>query len=427
MLSVPESEAMVLGGVLSGTTDLDDVLEVVNPDEFTPGAYKTIFETIKALYEKGVPVDLVTINDNAVRRFDVTVLAQLTESAASKQSALHHARMVKDASIRRVVAEEGEGLIRAARSGVDPSILVEQATSALSGIATASSDVGSGEITDVIQRLWNNTTSRAENPTTCAGFSTGYQQLDRLLGGWMPKKLYLVAGRPGMGKTAFVLNSIYRGRNASQIFSIEMDDEELVGRIVCFDQHINTLAVRDGRLTDEQYERFGEGCQAVNESGIRIDDSPVITVEEIKARSRIAVKKHGCKIIAVDHCGLVKATDNKASTAEKIGHVSWQLKTLARELKVPVILLSQLNRGVEQRTDKRPILSDLRDSGSLEQDADVVIMLYNASYYAQGKSYTAGQKSITEVITRKHRGGPVGTIPLDFLPEFTALEEIKNG
>lgn len=423
MLSALDSEAMVLGGILNGTTDIDDVLEAIQPLDFVPGAYKTIFETIKVLHDKGHPIDLVTVNSNAVRKFDVTLLAQLVESVTSKQSALHHAKLVKDAAIRRIVAAQGEQLIQAAKSGVETVILVEQATRALSDIATADSGKESKAISCVIQQVWDDTTSRMEKPTATAEISTGYQQLDRLLGGWMPKKLYLVAGRPGMGKTAFVLNSLYRSRTASQIFSIEMDDKELVGRLICLDQHINTLALRDARLSDEQFQRFGDGCQAVNESGIMIDDSVTITVEDIKARSRIAVKKHGCKIIAVDHCGLVKPTNPRASRDQQIGHISWELKTLARELNVPVILLSQLNRGVEQRTDKRPVLSDLRDSGSLEQDADVVMMLYNGSYYANNKTYQAGMKTVTEVITRKHRGGPAGAVPLNFLPEFTALEE----
>ncbi|WP_321404538.1 replicative DNA helicase [Maridesulfovibrio sp.] len=424
MLSAPESEAMVLGGVLSGTTDVDDVLGQVKPEEFAPGAYKTIFETIKVLHEKGTPIDLVTINNNAVQRFDVTVLAQLTESAASKQSALHHARVVKDAFVRRTVAEQGEELIRAARSGVETSALIEQATTALSGIATAETGEQGKDVYSVVQQVWNETTERMDKPTATTGIATGYQQLDRLLGGYMEERFIIVAGRPGMGKTTYLLNSTYRGRTPAQVFSIEMSAGQLVQRLICQDQHLNTLAVRDAHLNKDQEQQFSNGCVAVGDSRIRIDDSPVITVEEIKARSRIAVKKYGCKLIAVDHIGLVKPTNARVSREQQISHISWQLKSLARELKVPVIALSQLNRAVELRPDKRPILADLRDSGSLEQDTDIVIMLYNGSYYANNKTYKAGVETTTEVLIRKHRDGPLGVVPLIFRPEFSALEEI---
>ncbi|SME89282.1 replicative DNA helicase [Desulfovibrio gilichinskyi] len=423
MLSVPESERTVLEGILNRTTEVEDVLEIVQPSDFSVGIYKTVFEIIKTLHEKSQPTDVVTIHAAAGTKFDVCILAELSGGMTSKQSALHHARQVKDSAIRRVVAAQGEQLIRAAKSGIETAQMIEQATAALSEIAIADTSNESRSIGEVIQQVWNETTSRMEGPTATAGYPTGYQQLDRLLGGWMPKKLYILAGRPGMGKTAFMLNSMYRSRIPCQIFSIEMDDKELVGRLICLDQHINTLALRDARLNEDQFSRFGKGCEAVNESGIKIDDSVIITVEEIKVRARVAVKKHGCKIIAVDHVGLVKPTSLRDSREQQIGHISWQLKALARELNVPVILLSQLNRKVEERTDKRPVLSDLRDSGSLEQDADVVIMLYNGSYYANDKTYKTGVKSVTDIITRKHRAGPVGTVPLNFLPEFTALEE----
>ncbi|WP_421901279.1 replicative DNA helicase [Maridesulfovibrio sp.] len=427
MLSAPESERTVLEGILNRAVEIDDVLEVVKPQDFSAGVLKSVFETIKSLHEQSKPTDIVTINAEARGSLDAVMLAELSGGMTSRHSALHNAGLVKEAAIRRTVAEKGEELIRAARSGAETSVLIEQATTALSGIATAEAGEQGMDVRSVVQQVWNETTQKMENPTATTGIPTGYQQLDRLLGGFMDERFIIIAGRPGMGKTTLALNSVYRGGIPAQVFSIEMAANQLVKRLICQDQHINTLAVRDAHLNDAQFQQFSDGCEAVGDSGLRIDDSPILTVEEIKVRSRIAVKKYGCKLIVVDHIGLVKPTNNRDSRERQISHISWQLKSLARELKIPVIGLSQLNRGVELRPDKRPILADLRDSGSLEQDTDIVIMLYNDSYYTNNKTYKAGVLTTTEVIVRKHRDGPLGVVPLIFRPEFSALEEIGNG
>jgi replicative DNA helicase len=425
-----EAEASVLGGILLENQAVLKVLEVVQEEDFYREAHRKIFRAMVDLQERGEPVDLITLNDELTRKGwlqDVggaTYLASLVDRVPTAANILYHARIVKEKSILRQVIEAATEIARQGYEEPENALeFLDRAEQALLDITRRQQRKGFFPLRAILQDSFQTLESMYGSQGLITGVPTGFVDFDRLTCGLQRSDLIILAGRPSMGKTALALNI---ARNAAvksgipvAIFSLEMSKEQLAFRLLCAEARIDGSKLRAGYIKKSDWKELTAAATVLSQAPIFIDDSAGITVREMRAKARQMKLEHKIGLVIVDYLQLMQGAERSESRVQEISEISRSLKQLAKELDLPVVALSQLNRAVENRTDKRPILADLRESGAIEQDADVIAFVYREEFYFPDRQECKGK---AELIVGKQRNGPVGKVPLLFVPEFTLFQ-----
>ena len=425
-----DAEESVLGAVLLSSDAANVALEMLHSEDFYKPSHQQIFEIIRQLFDSNEPIDAVTVSeglrrDGSLDRMGgIDFLTNLIDSVPSTSNVEYYAGIVEEHSLRRRLMKVGGDIGVIAVQMTEPiSQVVDKAEQSV--FAVAERQVGDG--LQVIDDLLGPAIEKAEelqrSGSAVTGISTGFRDLDRKLAGLHPTNLIIIAARPGMGKSALALNisqNVALNGNTVAIFSLEMSREEIVTRMLCAKGRIDSQKLRTGSLQEGDFTKLSNAAGALYKQNIFVDDSPGLTVTEIRAKCRRLRRKPGLDLVVVDYLQLMDGSGQE-NRQQEIAMISRSLKSLARELHVPIIALSQLNRGVESREDKRPRLGDLRESGAVEQDADVVMFIYRDEYYFPEKIESKG---IAEVVISKHRQGGVGKVDMTFLPEFTLFADM---
>ena len=421
-----EAEQAVLGAMLLSHDAVIVAMEKLQSQDFYRDVHRIIFEAMEHLHRENKEIDVITLPDELKRmkKLDdvggleyVLNLPNLVGSAANIE---YYANIVAEKALARNLISTCTELTTEAYDGQkETEALLDDAERRILQLSDTKNRGDFASVGAVVEVTLDKITKLYENKAGLTGLPTGFRDLDRMTSGLQPSDLILVAARPSMGKTAFTLNIAQnvgvRQHKTVAFFSLEMSQEQLVQRLLCQIAHIDSQKLRTGQLnSDEEWTRLTDACDKLYESPIYIDDTPGISVAEMRSKARRLKSEHGLDLIIVDYLQLMQGR-NAESRQQEISEISRSLKALARELKVPLIALSQLSRSVESRQDKRPMLSDLRESGALEQDADIVSFLYREDYYDKETE----NQHITEVILAKPRNGPVGSVKLYFKNEFT--------
>ncbi|RLQ93986.1 replicative DNA helicase [Falsibacillus albus] len=429
-----EAEQAVLGAIFMEPSSLTMASEILIPEDFYRSSHQKIFNVILKLSDEGKAIDLITVTEElaAVKELeDVGGVSYLSELAASVPTAAnieYYARIVEEKSLLRrlirtatTIAQDGYG------REDEVEALLSEAEKSIMEVAQRKNAGAFHNIKDVLVRTYDNIELLHNRKGDVTGIATGFAELDHMTAGFQRNDLIIVAARPSVGKTAFALNiaqnvATKTGENVA-IFSLEMGAEQLVMRMLCAEGNINAQNLRTGSLTDEDWRKLTMAMGSLSNAGIFIDDTPGIRITEIRSKCRRLKQEHGLGMILIDYLQLIQGSGrSKENRQQEVSEISRSLKELARELQVPVIALSQLSRGVEQRQDKRPMMSDIRESGSIEQDADIVAFLYREDYYEKETE----NKNIIEIIIAKQRNGPVGTVSLAFVKEYNKFVNLER-
>lgn len=428
-----EAEMAVLGSMLLEEDAIAVAIEIMNEGHFYKGAHKKIFSAIVALFDSSKAADLVTLVDELKKRGQLeevggpAYLAGLTNIVPTAANIRHYAKIVKEkALLRNLINVATQIVTDGYESEQDADQLIDKAERLVFEITSSKIETPLVTLKDIIKdsiEVIDNLYQRKANVT---GLPTGFFELDTMTAGLQASDLIVVAGRPSMGKSAFV-SSIAEYLGVAEkipiaIFSLEMSKEQLVQRMLCSHARVDAHRVRTGFLAQQDWPRLTAAAGKLSEATIYIDDSPSISILELRAKARRLKAQHDIKMVVVDYLQLMQGPAGAENRQQEISEISQSLKALARELRVPLIAVSQLSRAVEGRSDHRPQLSDLRESGAIEQDADVVILLLREEYYAP----TEENKGIAEAIIAKQRNGPVGSIRLAFVKEYARFENLAK-
>ena len=415
------AEQSVLGGMLLSKDAIADVVEILRSGDFYRPAHATIFEAVIDLFGRGEPADAITVaaaldqQQELSRVGGAPYLHTLLNSVPTAANAAYYARIVSERAILRRLVEAGTKIVQlgygaAAGASREVDDVVDLAQQAIYDVTERRVSEDFAVLADLLQPTLDEIEAVGANGGLMAGVPTGFSDLDRLLNGLHPGQLIVVAGRPGLGKSTagmdFVRNAAIRHNMASAIFSLEMSKVEIVTRLLSAEARVPMHVLRSGQLSDDDWTKLARRMGEISEAPIFVDDTPNMNLMEIRAKARRLKQRHDLKLIVVDYLQLMTSPKRVESRQQEVADLSRGLKLLAKEVECPVIAVSQLNRGPEQRTDKRPQLSDLRESGSIEQDADVVILLHRDDYYDK-ESPRAGE---ADFIVAKHRNGPTDTI-----------------
>lgn len=428
-----EAEQSVIGSMIMDKEAVEVAKDNLNPDDFYHPDLKIVFEGIIEVYNSNKPVDLVTLKSHLQ---DIEVLDQiggieyLSKLAMAVPTSAHvknYAQIVKEKAILRKVIRAGQEIIAEGYDGRNKLETILNA--AEERIFNIVQNRNAGEFTavaDLVNPMLLKLELLTKNQGKVTGISTGFYDLDYKTAGLQPSDLVLIAARPSMGKTAFALNvaqhAAVREKKVTAIFSLEMSKDQLVNRMVCSEAMVDAQKVRTGSLEDEEWSKISLGAVILSEAPIYIDDTPGITVADMRAKCRKLKMEKGLDLIMIDYLQLMSGSGKNESRQQEISDISRSLKSLAREMQAPVIALSQLSRACESRADHRPMLSDLRESGAIEQDADVVMFLYRDEYYNPDTEY----KNQGEVIIAKQRNGPTGTVNLVWLGQYTKFGNLSS-
>ena len=410
----------------------DRIADVVVASDFYRHDHRLIFNAIGELAEQSQPCDAVTVSEFLARHGDLdgagglAYLGQLARDTPSAANIVAYGNIVRErAMLRELISVGGEIASSASGSdGRDAADLIDEAERRVFEIAERGQRRGSGFVE--LRKILPDTIDRLDelynSDGHITGISSGFDDLDKMTAGLQPGDLVIVAGRPSMGKTSFAMNlaenAAISGKKAVAIFSMEMSAEQLSFRMISSLGRVNQSHLRTGNFTDEDWHRINAAVTIMSEAKIFIDDTPAMSPTEVRARSRRLSREHGLGMIVIDYIQLMQVSGNTENRATELSLISRSLKALAKELRVPVIALSQLNRSVEQRTDKRPVMSDLRESGAIEQDADLIAFIYRDEVYNKETM----RKGIADIIIAKQRNGPIGEVHLTFLGEYTKFE-----
>ncbi|MGG4397327.1 replicative DNA helicase [Paenibacillus thiaminolyticus] len=421
-----EAEQAVLGAILLQSEALITAMERIQPEDFYDPAHQMIYEAMIELGEENQPVDLITLTAKLQAKQqleDVGRISYLTKLANAVPTAAnvdYYAQIIEEKSMMRRLIRTATQLVSEGYSGgEDVSGLLSDAERRILEISNRRSSSGFIAIKDVLMDVYERVEYLSEHQGGTTGIPSGFPDLDKMTSGFQRSDLIIVAARPSVGKTAFALNIAQnvgvRAKETVAIFSLEMSASQLVQRMICAESNVDAGRLRTGQLEDDDWEKLTMSIAALSEAEVYIDDTPGVTVADIRAKCRRLKKERGLGMILIDYLQLIHGRGKPGENRQQeVSEISRTLKQIARELEVPVIALSQLSRGVEQRQDKRPMMSDLRESGSIEQDADIVAFLYRDDYYNQDTE----KKNIIEIIIAKQRNGPVGTVELVFLKNF---------
>ncbi len=427
-----EAEQAVIGGVFQSNTMFHELVDFVDADDFYSPAHRTIFQAFIELYNKQRPIDLVTIKDylDSTGTLDTiggpVYLFELADSVVSSANALHHAKIVRDKSILRKLIDASSNIITNCYEATDVDVLLGESEKEIFNIAQASSATNQLDSKRLLDRVFEDLQKKYEQKSAITGIPTQYHDFDNMTAGLQNSDLIIMAGRPSMGKTAFALNVALRAAARAEVptvvFSLEMSMEQLMTRLLAVQGKVGLQNLRTGYIDDQDWQRLFEAGDVLSKAPLFIDDSPALSTLELQARCRRLKAEHGLGLIIIDYLQLMRASGRTDSREQEISEISRTLKALAKELHVPVIALSQLNRKVEERTDKRPMMSDLRESGAIEQDADIIVFLYRDAAY--NKAEDNPLKNHCEIIIAKQRNGPVGKCELFFQKEYTLFENM---
>ncbi|MBQ6702740.1 MAG: replicative DNA helicase [Clostridia bacterium] len=419
-----EAEQSVIGSVLINPECFDDIAQLISSEDFYLPEHEQIFYAIKGMYASSKTVDVVTLANELVKEgvySDTDTLNNyiktIIQTVPSAANVVDYAKIVKDKSILRMLIDACSQITDNAYSEQhEVNRILDSAEQKIFDIAQGNETKGFAHIRDVLKLTLDNLNLLATNPDAAHGTQTGFSDLDDTLVGMGPGELILVGARPGMGKTSFVLNIASnvakRTKKAVCIFSLEMSNQELVSRMLSGEGMVDSYNIRSGKLTPEDWQNLAQASASLAECDILIDDTTGITVTGMKAKLR-RVKNLG--LVVIDYLQLMQGEHHNDNRVQEVGEISRNMKILAKELRVPVVCCAQLSRGPESRTDKKPMLSDLRDSGAIEQDADVVMFLYRDEYYDKSKA----EQSSAKVIVAKNRHGAVRDVEMGWLPQFT--------
>src|SRR5690554_2861387 len=428
-----DAERSALGAMFLDKEAIYRAMEILRPDDFYKDAHRYIYQTVLDLANKGEPVDLVTVTEalRQNKRLDeVGGVAYLTELANAVPTAAHidhYARIVEEKSLlRQLIHAAGEIMAASYESREEVEEILDEAERRIFSVANRRSGRSISSLKQILIEAFEQIEYLYESKGAVTGVPTGFADFDRITAGLQPSDLIILAARPSMGKTTLALNiaenAAVRLKIPVAVFSLEMSKEQLAIKLLCAEAGVNNQRIRTGDLTEEDWPRLSHALGRLSEAKIFIDDSPNISAWEIRAKARRIKSEHGLGLIIIDYLQLMQGRYRTENRQQEVSEISRSLKALARELSTPVVALSQLSRAVEQRPGKKPSLADLRESGSLEQDADLVCFLYREDYYDPETE----KKNITELIVAKHRNGPTGKVEFYFQKEFSKFVSIEK-
>lgn len=430
----PEAEQSVVGSMLMDKDAIVTASEIIISEDFYQHQYGVIFDAIVELYNEGKPVDLITLQ-NRLKEKDLPpeissmeFVRDLLIAVPTSANVRYYANIVYEKSMLRKLIKTSEEIANSCylgRDGLDT--IMEQTEKEMFGLLQTRNTGDYVPIKQVVLNALEKIEEASKNHRSVTGIETGFTDLDHQTSGMQPSDLVLIAARPSMGKTAFVLNLVQhvalKRNHPVAIFSLEMSKEQLVNRIFSMESRVDAQVLRTGKLNDSEWEKLVESVGYIGESKLIIDDTPGISISELRSKCRKFKLEHGLDMVIIDYLQLMSGSGKKGENRQQeISEISRSLKALARELSAPVIALSQLSRACETRPDHRPMLSDLRESGAIEQDADVVMFLYRDDYYNKDTE----KKNIAEVIIAKQRNGPIGTVELVWLPNYTKFANMEK-
>ncbi|SHN69439.1 MULTISPECIES: replicative DNA helicase [Desulfitobacterium] len=428
-----EAEQSVLGALMLDPEVGSSVFEVVQPEDFYRDNHRQIFLALRDLFEKGDPIDLVTVAESLRQsgRLEqiggIATISQIARSVPSAVNCEYYARIVAEKSLlRQLIRSSGQIAEKGYEPGEAATSLLEEAEKMIMDLSQRQVKDGFESIRNILLHTFEKIETLYANKGSLTGVPTFFTELDRMTSGWQPSDLIVIAARPSMGKTALVLNmaqnAAVRAKVPVALFSLEMSKEQLVQRMLCSEAMVDQQRVRTGDLLDTDWPKLTRAVGPLSEAEVFIDDTVGISLAELRSKARRLKMEHGLGLIVIDYLQLMSLGRRSESRQQEVAQISRGLKGIARELNVPVIALSQLNRGVEQRQDKRPIMSDLLESGAIEADADVISFIYRDEYY----NPESDKKGIAEIIIAKHRNGPVGSVELGYLKEFTKFVNLDR-
>ncbi len=430
-----EAEMSVIGSMLMDEKAIGDAMEYVTADDFYMKQYGLMFQAIVELDQAGMAADPVTVQSKLREKnlppetYSSEALAAIIAQVPTSVNVVSYAKTVADYSLRRRLIRMSEGL---AADGYQHELatdaLLEKAESEAFHLSQSRMSSDFVSIQQVVRSAMHKLEDAARTRGNVTGIASGFTDLDNMTTGFQNSDFVLIAARPSMGKTALTLNIAenvaVRQHKHVAIFSLEMSREQLINRVLSMNSHVDSQKMRTGQLEEADWSNLIESADVISRSGLILDETPAITVAEMRSKCRRFKKDFGLDLVMIDYLQLMSGSGarNNDSRQQEVSEISRSLKALARELNVPVICLSQLSRAVESRTDKRPMLSDLRESGAIEQDADVVMFIYRDDYYHP----ESADKGISEIIIAKQRNGPVGTVKLKWIPELTKFANLAG-
>ncbi|HJC14988.1 MAG TPA: replicative DNA helicase [Candidatus Fusicatenibacter intestinigallinarum] len=429
-----EAEQSVIGSMLMGREAIMAASEMLTSDDFYQHQYGVIFDAMVELFNEGKPVDLVTLQ-NRLKEKDLPpeitsmeFVRDLLNAVPTSANVRHYATIVSEKAVLRRLIRLSEEIENECYLNKEPvEVILEETEKRMFQLLQQRNSGDYVPIRQVVMNTLENIERASKTKGSVTGLPTGFTDLDYKTSGLQPSDFILIAARPSMGKTAFVLNiaqyMAFKKDKAVAIFSLEMSREQLMNRLFSMESKVDSQNLRTGNLKDEDWSKLIESAGMIGESKLIIDDTPGISIGELRSKCRKYKLEHGLDIVIIDYLQLMTGSGRRTdSRQQEISDISRALKALARELNVPVVALSQLSRAVEQRTDHRPMLSDLRESGAIEQDADVVMFIYRDDYYNKDSE----DKGIAEIIIAKQRNGPIGTVNLVWLPDYTKFANIQR-
>jgi replicative DNA helicase len=428
-----DAEQAVIGAIFLEPQALSSASEILLPEDFYRAAHQKIFDVILYLSEKGEPIDLVTVTSELQDRKlleevgGVSYLSDLANSVPTAANIEYYCKIVEEKSILRRLIRTATDITKQGFTGEEAvDDVLNEAEKNILEVSRRKRTGAFKAIKDVLVEAYDNIELLNNRDGDITGIPTGFANLDQMTAGFQRNDLIIVAARPSVGKTAFALNIAQNVATKADenvaIFSLEMGAEQLVMRMLCAEGNIDAQRLRTGRLEPQDWQKLTMAMGSLSNAGIYIDDTPGIRVSELRAKCRRLKQEHGLGMILIDYLQLIVGSSRSGENRQQeVSEISRSLKALARELEVPVIALSQLSRGVESRQDKRPMMSDIRESGSIEQDADIVAFLYRDDYYDKESE----NKNIIEIIIAKQRNGPVGTCELAFVKEYNKFVNLE--
>ncbi|HNU79369.1 MAG TPA: replicative DNA helicase [Bacillota bacterium] len=421
-----EAEQSVLGAMLLDKEAISTATEYISGDDFYREAHKEIFEAIVDIYNRGEPVDLITLTEKLKTRNTleavggITFLTNLMDAVPTTHNVKYYAKIVEDKSLlRKLIKSSNEIIQKSYQAEEDIGEIIDDAEKGIFNISLNRSTQGFVHLKNILNANFDRIEQLYLNKGKITGVPTGFHDLDNKLSGLQKSDLILIAARPSMGKSSFMMNIVQhaavREKTTTAIFSLEMSKEQLTQRLLCSEALIDAHRLRIGDINEDEWVKLARAMGPLSEAPIYIDDTPSISITEMRAKCRRLKLEHDLGLIVIDYLQLMQGKGYAESRQQEISEISRSLKALAREINVPVVALSQLSRAPEMRADHRPVLSDLRESGAIEQDADVVMFLYRDEYYHPDTE----KKNIGEINIAKQRNGPTGTIELIWLGQFT--------
>ena len=431
-----EAEQSVLGGILIENEAINRVTEILDADDFYRDVHRKIFNALINLSERDEPADLITLT-NELRKTDqldsiggASYLTSLIDSVPTAANIEYYAKIVKEKAIlRKLIQTSTEIITQSYEDRGDVEVFLDEAERAIFEISEKRVRPSFYSIRDIVKESFKTIERLFQKKELVTGVPSGFKELDRMTAGFQPSDLIIIAGRPSMGKTAFCLNvaqyAAIENKIPVAVFSLEMSKEQLVIRMLCSEAHVEGTRLRTGYLNESDWPKLTIAAGNLSEAPIYIDDTAALSVLELRAKARRLKSDHGLGMVIIDYLQLMKGRARVENRQQEISEISRSLKALSKELSIPVIAVSQLSRKTEERTGNRPQLSDLRESGAIEQDADLIIFIYRDEIYNRAEDNPNRGKA--EVIIGKQRNGPIGKIDLAFLDKFTTFKDLYRG